>query len=63
VAIRDDLADASGGFTDVVETFAATLKERSERGMAKDAGSAYMTDAYRHLLEGHEAEAAKRFED
>jgi integrase len=25
--------------------------------------SAYMTDAYRHLLEGHEAEAAKRFED
>jgi hypothetical protein len=25
--------------------------------------SAYMTDAYRHLLEGHEAEAAERFED
>jgi integrase len=24
---------------------------------------AYMTDAYRHLLEGHEAEAAERFED
>ena len=24
--------------------------------------SAYMTDAYRHLLEGHEAEAAERFE-
>jgi hypothetical protein len=22
-----------------------------------------MTDAYRHLLEGHEAEAAERFED
>ena len=25
--------------------------------------SAYMTDAYRHLIEGHEAEAAERFED
>jgi integrase len=25
--------------------------------------SAYMTDAYRHLLECHEAEAAERFED
>ena len=25
--------------------------------------SAYMTDAYRHLLEGHEAEAAERFEE
>jgi integrase len=25
--------------------------------------SAYMTDAYRHLLEGHEAQAAERFED
>jgi hypothetical protein len=25
--------------------------------------SSYMTDAYRHLLEGHEAEAAERFED
>ena len=25
--------------------------------------SSYMTDAYRHLLEGHEAEAAARFED
>jgi len=25
--------------------------------------SAYMTDAYRHLLDGHEAEAAERFED
>ena len=25
--------------------------------------SAYMTDAYRHLLEGHEAEGAERFED
>jgi hypothetical protein len=24
--------------------------------------SAYMTDAYRHLIEGHEAEAAERFE-
>jgi hypothetical protein len=24
--------------------------------------SAYMTEAYRHLLEGHEAEAAERFE-
>jgi integrase len=24
--------------------------------------SAYMTDAYRHLLDGHEAEAAERFE-
>jgi hypothetical protein len=24
--------------------------------------SAYMTDAYRHRLEGHEAEAAERFE-
>ncbi len=25
--------------------------------------SAYMTDAYRHLLDGHEAQAAERFED
>jgi hypothetical protein len=25
--------------------------------------SAYMTDGYRHLIEGHEAEAAERFED
>jgi integrase len=25
--------------------------------------SAYMTDAYRHLLEGHEAEAAELFEN
>ncbi len=25
--------------------------------------SAYMTDAYRHLLEGHEAEAADPFEN
>lgn len=25
--------------------------------------SAFMTDAYRHLLEGHEAEAAERFEE
>jgi len=25
--------------------------------------SAYMTDAYRHLIEGHDAEAADRFED
>jgi len=25
--------------------------------------SAYMTDAYGHLIEGHEAEAADRFED
>jgi hypothetical protein len=25
--------------------------------------SAYMTDAYRHLLEGHETEAAEYFED
>lgn len=25
--------------------------------------TAYMTDAYRHLLDGHEAEAAERFED
>jgi hypothetical protein len=25
--------------------------------------SAYMTDRYLHLLEGHEAEAAERFED
>jgi integrase len=25
--------------------------------------SAYMTDAYRHLIEGHEAEAAELFED
>jgi integrase len=25
--------------------------------------SAYMTDAYRHLIEGHEAEAAERFEE
>ena len=25
--------------------------------------SAYMTDAYRHLLDGHEAETAERFED
>lgn len=24
--------------------------------------SAYMTDRYRHLLDGHEAEAAERFE-
>src|SRR5204862_5488895 len=25
--------------------------------------STYMTDRYRHLLDGHEAEAAERFED
>ena len=25
--------------------------------------SAYMTDRYRHLLEGHEAEAARRFDE
>jgi hypothetical protein len=25
--------------------------------------SAYMTDCYRHLLDGHEADAAERFEE
>ena len=25
-------------------------------------GSSYMTDRYRHLLDGHEADAAERFE-
>jgi hypothetical protein len=25
--------------------------------------STYMVDCYRHLLDGHEAEAAKRFEE
>jgi hypothetical protein len=43
---------------------AALIEALAERiGDCVGHSSAYMTDAYRHLLDGHEAQAAERFED
>ena len=40
-----------------------TCRQQRLSGAVEAEPSAYMTEAYRHLLEGHKAEAAERFED
>jgi hypothetical protein len=44
-------------------TFVAPRAGRERIGDYVGHSSTYMTEAYRHLIEGHEAEAAERFED